>query len=139
MLVGADAVEARQSFGPSQVGLMVRAHRGAAAAHVSVLVPTSALSGTLGLTFVRRRSQGADTKSTLGPAVADPASIRFVIDNGDVRAFYREASNAPWRFLGRERIALGDRYEAGLAVSGASDGTLGRGTFDSVSVKHIRR
>jgi hypothetical protein len=132
-------VASTELFGPSQAGLMVRAHRGAGAPHVSVFVPTSAFSRVLGLTFVRRRSEGGATTATLGPAVADPAWIRFVIRDGDVRAYYREASNAPWRFLGQERIPLGRRYEAGLAVSSVNDGTLGRGTFDQVSVKYVTR
>jgi hypothetical protein len=126
-------------FGPEQAGLMVRAHGGAGAPHVSVLVPTSAFSRVLGLTFARRRSEGGATITTPGPAVADPAWIRFVISNGVVSASYREASNAPWRFLGTDRIALGARYEAGLAVSAVNDGTLGRGTFDNVTVKIIKR
>jgi hypothetical protein len=125
--------------GPSQVGLMVRARSGARATHVSVLVPTAAFSPTQVLTFARRRSEGGATITTLGPAVADPAWIRFVVSSGEVQAYYREASNAPWRFLGSEQINLGPRYEAGLAVSGANDGTLGRGTFDNVTVRNIRR
>ena len=125
--------------GPSQVGLMVRARSGARAPHVSVLVPTAAFSPTQVLTFSRRRSEGGATIATLGPAVADATWIKFVISNGEVRAYYREASNAPWRFLGSERITLGTRYEAGLAVSGFNDGALGRGTFDNVTVANIRR
>jgi hypothetical protein len=65
--------------------------------------------------------------------------VRFVISSDVVSAYYREADSAPWRFLGTERVALGRRYEAGLAVSSTSDGTLGRGTFDSVTVNFIRR
>jgi hypothetical protein len=107
------STEAFGAFQP-QVGLMVRAHGGAGAAHVSVLVPTSAFSGVSGLT-------------------------RFLISNGVVSAYYREASNAPWRFLGSDRVALGGRYEAGLAVTSSNDGTLGRGTFDNVTVTSIRR
>jgi hypothetical protein len=118
---------------------MVRAHGGAGAPHVSVLVPTAAFSRTTGLTFARRRSEGGATIATVGPAVADPAWIRFVISNGVVSAYYREASHAPWRFLGSDRINLGARYEAGLAVSGVADGTLGRGTFDNVQVNSIKR
>jgi hypothetical protein len=134
-------VASTEAFGPSQpqVGLMVRAHGGAGAAHVSVLVPTSAFSGVSGLTFVRRRAERGATIATLGPAVADPAWIRFLISNGVVSAYYREASNAPWRFLGSDRVALGGRYEAGLAVTAGDDGALGRGTFDNVMVTSIRR
>ena len=132
-------VASTEVFGPSQVGLMVRAHDGASAAHVSVLVPTSAFSRVSGLTFARRRAERGATVATVGPAVADPAWIRFLIRSGVVSAYYREASNAPWRFLGSDRISLGGRYQAGLAVSGANDGTLGRGTFDNVTVNHVRR
>jgi hypothetical protein len=134
-------VASTESFGSSQpqAGLMVRARGGAGAPHVSVLVPTAAFSRTTGLTFARRRSEGGATIATVGPAVADPAWIRFVISDGVVSAYYREASNAPWRFLGSDQVALGGRYEAGLAVSGENDGTLGRGTFDNVTVTSIRR
>ena len=132
-------VASTESFGASQVGLMVRGQGGAGAPHVSLLVPTTAFSGISGLTFARRRSQGGATVATVGPAVADPAWIRFVVSNGLVSAYYREASNAPWRFLGSDRVSLGGRYEAGLAVSGFEDGTLGRGTFDNVQVNMIRR
>jgi hypothetical protein len=132
-------VASTESFGPSQVGLMLRGNGGAGAPHVSVLVPTAALNRTFGLTFARRRSQGGATITTPGPAIADPAWLRFVVSNGVVSAYYREDSNAPWRFLGSDRISLGARYEAGLAVSGANDGTLGRGTFDNVTVTTIRR
>jgi hypothetical protein len=132
-------VASTEAFGPSQVGVMVRAHGGARAPHVTVLVPTFAFSPIAGLTFVRRQSERGATIATLGPAVGDPAWVRFLISGRVVSAYYREASNAPWRFLGTDRVALGSRYEAGLAVSGATDGALGRGTFDNVTVNFIRR
>lgn len=50
-----------------------------------------------------------------------------------ISTMHRGASSA------KERIALGPRFEAGLAVSSVNDGILGRGTFDNVRVKYIRR
>ena len=131
-------VASTESFGPSQVGVMVRAHAGAGAPHATVLVPTAAASRTAGVRFVRRHSEKGTTVATLGPAVGDPAWVRFVISGSVISAYYREASTAPWRFLGTDRVALGSRYEAGLAVSGADAGALGRGTFDNVTVNFIR-
>ena len=132
-------VASTEAFGPSQAGLMVRASGGAGAPHATVLVPTFAFSRTAGLTFVRRRSPGGATTATLGPAFGDPVWLRFVVSNGVVSAYYRAVSNEPWRLLGSEKVPLGSRYEAGLAVSGASDGTIGRGTFDNVTVNFVRR
>ncbi len=127
------------AFGPSRVGVMVRAHGRPGAPHATVLVPTFAFSGFASLTFVRRPSERGATAVTVGATVSDPVWVRFNISSDVVSAYYREATNAPWRFLGTERVALGRRYEAGLAVSGANDGTLGRGTFDNVTVNFIRR
>jgi hypothetical protein len=131
-------VASTELFGPSRAGLMVRAHAGPGAPHVTLLVPTSAFDRTLGLTFVRRRTEGGETIATLGPAVADPAWIRFIVGRYAVYAYYREASNAPWRFLGKARNVLGSQYEAGLVVSSFGDGTLARATFDTVKVRYVR-
>jgi hypothetical protein len=127
------------SFGPAQAGVMVRAIGDAGAPHVSVLVPTSPFSRVLPLSFVRRASKGGDTTATIGPAVGEPVWIRLRIDGGKVRAFYREASNAPWRFLGETRVALGARFDVGFAVTSVADGGLTRATFDRVAIEHVRR
>jgi hypothetical protein len=127
------------SFGPAQAGVMVRAIGNAGAPHVSVLVPTSPFSRLLPLSFVRRASEAGDTTATIGPAVGEPVWIRLRIDDGRVRAFYREAVNAPWRFLGDTRVALGTRFDVGFAVTSVADGTLTRATFDSVAIEHVRR
>jgi hypothetical protein len=127
------------SFGPAQAGLMVRAIGGAGAPHVSVLVPTSPFSRLLPLAFVRRVSEGGDTTTSIGPAVGEPVWIRLHIDDGRVRAHYREAANAPWRFLGETKVALGSRFEVGFAVTSTVDGSLTRATFDHVAIEHVKR
>jgi hypothetical protein len=127
------------SFGPAQAGIMVRAIGEAGASHVSVLVPTSPFSRLLPLSFVRRASEGEETTATIGPAVGEPVWIRLRIDKGTVRASYREATNAPWRFLGETRVALGARFDVGFAVTSVADGSLTRATFDRVAIEHVRR
>jgi len=127
------------SYGPAQAGVMVRAIGDAGAPHVSVFVPTSPFSVLLPLSFVHRTSAGADTTSTIGPAVGEPVWIRLRIDDGRVRAFYREAANAPWRFLGETRAALGSRFDVGFAVTSVADGALTRATFDQVAIEYVRR
>jgi hypothetical protein len=127
------------SFGPAQAGIMVRAIGDAGAPHVSVLVPTSPFSRFLPLSFVQRVSEGGETTVAIGPAVGEPVWVRLRIDDGTVRAFYREADNAPWRFLGETRVALGARFDVGFAVTSAADGTLTRATFDRVAIQHVRR
>jgi hypothetical protein len=126
------------SFGPAQAGIMVRAIGGAGAPHVSVLVPTSPFSRVLPLSFVRRASKGGETAAIIGPAVGEPVWIRLRIDDGTVRAFYREAANAPWRFLGQTRVALGARFDVGFAVTSVADGSLTRATFDRVAIEYVR-
>jgi hypothetical protein len=127
------------SFGPAQAGVMVRAVGGAGAAHVSVLVPTSPFSRFLPLSFVHRATKGEETTAAIGPAVGEPVWIRLRIDDGRVRAFYREAANAPWRFLGGTRVALGARFDVGFAVTSVADGSLTRATFDGVAIEHIKQ
>jgi hypothetical protein len=127
------------SFGPAQAGVMVRAIGGAGAPHVSVLVPTSPFSRLLPLSFLHRASEGEETTVTIGPAVGEPVWIRLHIDDGKVRAFYREAANAPWRFLGETRVALGTRFDFGFALTSVADGSLTRATFDQVAIEHVRR
>jgi hypothetical protein len=118
---------------------MVRAVGGAGAPHVSVLVPTTPFSRLLPLSFVRRGSDGGETTTVIGPAVGEPVWIRLRIDDGTVRADYREAGNAPWRFLGQARVALGARFDVGFAVTSVADGSLTRATFDRVAIEHVRR
>jgi hypothetical protein len=60
--------------------------------------------------------------------------VRFIVRNGEVRAYYRAAATDPWTFLGQDRISLPVPYEAGLAVTSHRDGTLARATFDNVTI-----
>jgi hypothetical protein len=111
----------------------------AGAPHVSVFLPTSPFSRLLPLSFVRRASEGGETTATIGLAVGEPVWIRLRIDDGTVRASYREAANAPWRFLGETRVALGARFDVGFAVTSVADGSLTRATFDRVAIEQVRR
>ena len=115
----------------TKVGLMVRAHRGAEAAHAFLFVtPTT----EKGIAFQRRRSDNAATVHTTGPAITAPVWLKLVTKGGVVRAYYRKAATDEWTFVDEDQIAVTLRYEAGLAVSSHVDGTLARATFDNVSV-----
>jgi hypothetical protein len=115
----------------TKAGLMLRAHRGASAAHVFALVTPRTEKG---VAFQRRPSEGALSLHTDGPAITAPAWVRFIVRNGDVRAYYRAAATDPWTLLGQDRISLPVPYEAGLAVTSHQDGTLARATFDNVTI-----
>ena len=115
----------------TKAGLMVRAHRGPGAAHISAFVTPSTEKG---VAFQRRRADGSESVHTAGPAITAPVWLRFIIGNGEVRAYYRKSATDLWTFLGQDRVALGVPYEAGLAVSSHVDGRLARATFDNVTI-----
>jgi hypothetical protein len=114
----------------TKAGLMVRAHRGAGAAHASIFVtPTT----EKGVAFQRRRADGAMSVHTSGPAITAPVWLKLIVSNGFVRAFVRQSITDRWTPAGEDRISLAPPYEAGLAVSSHVDGTLARATFDEVT------
>ena len=119
----------------TKVGLMIRNHRGAGAAHASVFVTPSTVKG---VAFQRRRGDGAASVHTAGPAITAPVWLKLVQNGGHVRAYYRHRTTDPWTFLAADDIRYSaGAYEAGLAVSSHVDGTLARATFDNVTVRPL--
>jgi hypothetical protein len=117
----------------TKAGIMARAHRGAASAHVSAFATPTTVKG---VAFQRRPWQGALSTHTPGPAIAPPVWLRIIIGGGAVRAYYKKNAMDEWSYLGEDRAAVLAPYEAGLAVTSHVDGRLARATFDNVSVFH---
>lgn len=115
----------------TKAGIMVRAHRGTGAAHISAFVTPGSQNG---VAFQRRHLDGMMSVHTAGPAITAPVWLRFVVGSGAVRAYSKQRGVDDWVFLGEDRAALGLPYEAGLAVTSHADGTVARATFDNVAV-----
>ena len=115
----------------TKAGLMLRAHRGARAAHLSLFAtPTTAK----GIAFQRRSAEGASSLHTPGPSVTAPVWLKLVVKGGVADAYSRRLATDPWLFIGRQAVSLSPPYEAGLAVTSHADGTLAHATFDNVSI-----
>jgi hypothetical protein len=115
----------------TKAGLMLRQHRGAGAAHVSLFVTPTTLKG---VALQRRTIEGATSLHTAGPSITAPVWLKFVVRRGAARAYYRTLPTDPWTFIAEQSVAIAPPYEAGLAVSSHVDGRIARATFDNVSI-----
>ena len=120
----------------TKVGLMVRSHRGADAAHASLFVTPTIERG---IAFQERRADGETSVHAAGPAITAPVWLKLVVINaGTVGAYYRHSTRDPWTFIANDSVRLDQTtVEAGLVVSSHVDGTLARATFDNVSVRPL--
>jgi hypothetical protein len=115
----------------AKAGIMVRASRDPAAAHISAFVTPTAVNG---VAFQRRRAPGDLSIHTAGAPITAPVWFKFIAGGGQVRGYYRQDARDSWQLLGVDTVALTTPYEAGLAVTSHADGTLAHATFDNVSV-----
>ena len=110
---------------------MLRQHRGARAAHLSLFVTPTTLKG---VALQRRPAEGATSLHTAGPSITAPVWLKFVVKGGVARAYYRKLATDPWTFIAEQRVEISPPYEAGLAVTSQVDGRIARATFDNVSI-----
>ncbi len=115
----------------TKVGLMLRAHRGAGAAHLSLFVTPTTVKG---IALQRRPTENGTSLHTPGPSMTGPVWLKFVVKNGHARTYYRKLATDPWTFVAEQSDALAAPYEAGLAVSSHVNGTLAHAAFDNVSI-----
>lgn len=116
----------------TKVGLMVRDHNGAAAAHASLFVTPTTEKGTA---FQRRASEGQASVHTSGPSITAPVWLRLRVQDHFLEAYVRKAATDSWTFVGSQVVSWStNSFEIGLAVSSHADGRLATATFDNVSI-----
>ena len=121
----------------TKAGIMIRNHLGANAAHAFLFVtPTT----EKGVAFQRRRSDGASSVHTAGPARVAPIWLKLIVRGNVVRAYYRvDEGAATWTFLGQDTIAFGGTGPGaiGVALTSHVDGEYANASFTNVSIRPL--
>jgi hypothetical protein len=121
----------------TKAGIMIRNHLGASAAHAFLFVtPTT----EKGVAFQRRRSDGASSVHTAGPARTGPIWLKLIVRGNVVRAFYRvDEGAATWTFVGQDTLAFGGSAPGaiGLALTSHVEGDIAAASFSHVSIRPL--
>ncbi len=114
--------------GWTKAGVMIRASENEGAAHAFMLV-----SAAKGYAFQRRRFDGSASSHNAGGSGTAPAWVRLV-RSGDLFSAFVSSDGMTWRPVGNERIAMGTRVMAGLAVSSHVATARSKAVFEKVRV-----
>jgi hypothetical protein len=121
-------VETVQNVHPwTKAGLMVRTSLAANAAHGSIFVTPGK-----GVSFQRRRSNGAVSLHTTRAGITAPVWLRLTGYNGVIRGYYKKNLTDRWTLVGQDTLANYTAAHVGLAVTSHTDGTLARATFSNL-------
>jgi regulation of enolase protein 1 (concanavalin A-like superfamily) len=111
----------------TKAGLMVRTSVHPSAPQASIFVTPGK-----GIAFQRRRSHGAVSISTQGPALTAPVWLRLTGFRGVIRGYYKKNLTDRWTLLGQDTLSNYTTANVGLAVTSHADGTLARATFSNL-------
>jgi regulation of enolase protein 1 (concanavalin A-like superfamily) len=115
----------------TKAGVMVRASTDASSAHASMFATPGVVNGTA---FQRRRTPGAESVHTAGPALAPAVWVRLSRQGNVITAWFRTSAADDWVPVVSDTIDVPDTVLVGIAVTSHEDGRLATGAFDNVTI-----
>ena len=129
MVAHVDSLQSAAAW--TKAGLMMRVTAtDASSPHASIVV-----SGSKGIAFQRRPSEGAESISTAGPGAVAPVWLRMVRMGSVITVYYRKNATDRWTFVGQQSFSgRPASVNVGLAVTSHNDGALAKAAFTGVRV-----